>query len=472
MTVEVAQLQSNVFHTYVAEKKVHARDGKGIYLTIEKNGEVYEGVIDAVTGAAVGALGWADPDVPDIVSEALKKHTYSFPGFICNEQAEKLAQFYIKNSPEGVFSSALWTCSGSESNENALKIIRQYQKERGKPNKIKVISRENSYHGFTLGASSISDNSISNGFKDIMIDQKNLCLKMPRCFPYRDMKDGETEEQYTQRLLDTLEKMIIDNDPETMSAVIVETLPGSSIGTAVPPKGYLKGIRDICNKYDVVFMLDEVMCGTGRCNPNGKLNCWENFLAPEDAPDIQTVGKTLGSGYVTIAGVLVGPKIVNAYLAGSGLVIGAQTYHSHGFNCATALGIQEKIQKKGLTANIFKNGNLMGQKLKNALLNNSNSIVGDVRGIGGFWTVQFVKNKETKESFPYDLQVATRFSNIAVKNGLNIMGLTNTDDSGSWDIALYAPSFIITEEDVEKIVERTVKSVADLQKELKISGSL
>ncbi|QLG72390.1 hypothetical protein HG535_0D00980 [Zygotorulaspora mrakii] len=472
MTVETAQLESNLFHSLIAEKKIYASNGKGVYMTIEKNGKVYDGVVDAVTGAAVGALGWADPDVPGIVNEALKKHTYSFPGFICNQQAEKLAQFYIKNCPEGVFASALWTCSGSESNENALKIIRQYQKERGRPQKIKVISRENSYHGFTLGASSISDNAISEGFKDIMIDQKELCLKMPRCFPYRDMRAGETEEQYTQRLLEVLEQMIIDNDPETVSAVIVETLPGSSIGTAVPPKGYLKGLRDICNKYDVLFMLDEVMCGTGRCNPNGKLNCWENFLAPEDAPDIQTVGKTLGSGYVTIAGVLVGPKIVNAYIGGSGLVIGAQTYHSHALNCAVSLGIQEKIIREGLTANIFKNGNLMGQKLKDALLNDSNSIVGDVRGLGGFWTVQLVKNKETKESFPYDLQVASLFNDIALQNGLNIMGLTNTDLAGSWDIALYAPSFIITEDDVDTIVDRTVKSVAQLQSDLKKAGSL
>lgn len=137
---------------------------------------------------------------------------------------------------------------------------------------------------------------------------------MPVAYTYRYKEKYESEEDYSKRLLDILEAKIIQNSPDTIAAVIVETLPGSSLGTTPPPKGYLKGIRTLCNKYDLIFYLDEVMCGTGRSNPNGRLNCWENFLDPEDAPDIQTVGKTLGSGYVTIAGVLIGPKIKEASL--------------------------------------------------------------------------------------------------------------------------------------------------------------
>lgn len=461
--------QSYVFQGTITDKPPHIVSGKGNRLVVEKNGKVYDDVFDGVTGAAVGALGWGDEDVYEIINKAAREHTYTYPSLIGNPQSEALAKFYIDNSPEGVFESALWCCSGSESNENAMKIIRQYQIERGQPQRTKIISRNTSYHGFTLGALSISSNPRAKIFEDILIDQKKTCLKMPVCYPYRNMKKGETEEQYSQRLLDVLEKLIVDNDPNTISVVLVETLPGSSLGTVPPPKGYLSGIRALCNKYDVVFMLDEVMCGTGRANPNGKLNCWENFLDPADAPDIQTVGKTLGSGYVTIAGVLIGPKIKKAYTEGSNAIMGSHTYASHGFNCGVALGVQEKIMREGLTKNIFEKGNLMGKKLQDALLKEDN-IVGDVRGIGGFWSLEFVKDKDTKDPFPKPLDVGHRFQDVCFTNGLNVMGMQGNINGEAGDITLLAPSFIITDDDVDTIVERVVKSVNDLTSQLKAEG--
>lgn len=467
MTTDTLQLESHVFNACVSEAKPFAKNGSGIYMTVKTPDGTYDNVIDVSSGAAVAALGWADKDVPKMFQNALERHTYSFPANIVNEEAEKLAQFYIDNSPKGVFCSALWTCSGSESNENAMKIIRQYQKERGKPKKLKVITRECSYHGYTLGAMSLGSNFVSRTFQEFQ--KPDVFLKMPRCFPYKDMKEGETEDEYVQRLLDALEKIILDNDPETISCVCVETLPGSSIGTAPPPKNYLKGLRDICNKYDIIFMLDEVMCGTGRANPNGALNCWENFLDGEDGPDIQTVGKTLGSGYVTIAGILIGPKIMKGFMSGSGLVLGAQTYHTHALNCSVALQIQEKVKSLGLTKNMFEKGTRLGSKLKEELADED--IIGDVRGLGGFWTIEFVKDKKTKTNFSSDLKIAKRFSKTALKNGLSIMTLTSFSPKGeSWDIAMFAPAFIVTDEDIDEIVRRTVASVKAFTKELKAEG--
>lgn len=463
-------MTSHVFQTTVAKPKAFAKDGKGLFMTVEKNGKEYKQVLDAITGAAVGSLGWGDTDVHKIMAETAPQHTYSFPGSLVNEAAEELARFYIDNSPKGAFRSCLWTCSGSESNENALKIVRQYQLERGRPEKLKIISREGAYHGFTLGAMSIGDGPRGFPFKDLMIDQKNVCLKMPMFYPYRRMEKGETVEQYAQRLLDTLEKLIIENDPNTVSMVCVETMSGSSIGTPVPPKNYLKGIRDICNKYDLIFMVDEVMCGTGRIN-DGKFCCWENFLEPKDAPDIQTVGKTLGSGYVTIAGVLVGPKIYEAFEKGSGLIAGAQTYHSHEFNCRVALKIQQKILSQGLTSNVFKMGNLMGEKLQRELLPDSENIVGDVRGLGGFWTLELVKNKHTREPFDKSLKIGSRFAESALQHGLQVMGLTGGNAVGEhWDIVVLGPAFIISAQDVQLLCSRLVETVADFTKNLQDEG--
>ncbi|CAH02580.1 uncharacterized protein KLLA0_B14729g [Kluyveromyces lactis] len=471
MTVTAAPEQSYVFQAAIDKTGTQVVGGKGVRIDIERDGKVYKNILDAITGAAVGAIGWADEEALEIINKAALESTYSYPCLISNKNAEKLAKFYIDNSPEGAFASALWCTSGSESNENALRIVRQYYLERGLPKKLKLISREDSYHGFTLGAQSISNNPRIEKFKDYFIDQKNICLSMPSAYTYRNKLKSESEEDYANRLLKILEDKIITEDPDTVAAVIVETLPGSSLGTTPPPKGYLKGIRDLCNKYDIIFYLDEVMCGTGRCNPNGKLNCWENFLAPEDAPDIQTVGKTLGSGYVTIAGVLIGPKIRDAYLQGSGTVVGGHTYASHAFNCAVALGIQEKIQRENLTANVFKMGNLMGEKLKDALLSEDN-IAGDVRGVGGFWSVEFVADRDTKKPFEPSQDIAGRVKELCFQNGLNVMAMGVTPTASCSDRILLAPSFIITEDDVNEIVEKVVKSVTELSKTLKEEGSI
>ncbi|QLQ81234.1 hypothetical protein HG537_0E05900 [Torulaspora globosa] len=468
MTVETAFQESYLFQANIEKTGPQIVGGRGVRVDVKFDGKVQNGMIDAVAGAAVGALGWADEDVYEIINEAARSSTYSYPALLSNESAEELAKFYIENSPKGVFAAALWCTSGSESNENALRIIRQYWVERGLPEKTKIISRENSYHGFSLGAQSISSNPRIDAFSPLLIDQKNICVKMPCAYTYRFKEANETEEEYAQRLLDILEDKILEHTPEKVGTVIVETLPGSALGTSPPPKGYLKGIRALCNKYDIIFHLDEVMCGTGRCNPNGGLNCWENFLDPCDAPDIQTVGKTLGSGYVTIAGVLVGPKIRNAFLEGSGSIIGGHTYSCHAFNCAVALGIQKKIKKEKLSANVFKMGNLMGQKLKDKLLSADN-IAGDVRGIGGFWTVEFVQDRVTKKMFDTSLNVAGRFKQIAYKNGITLICMPSVKDNVG-DIAVMAPSFIITEEDVDEIVEKMVKSTNELSRQLRQEG--
>ncbi|KAH3901162.1 uncharacterized protein SCDLUD_002645 [Saccharomycodes ludwigii] len=466
----VTDKKSYVFQCKISETPAQVIGGKGTRITVEKDGKVYDDVIDGVTGAAVGALGWGDEDIVDVITEAAKTSTYTFPSLIGNKQSEELAKFYIDHSPKDAFASALWCCSGSEANENCMKIMYQYWLERGKTKKTKFISRDSSYHGFTIGSLSIADNARAVAFKDILLPGTQ-CLKMPVCYPYRFQKKGQTEAEYVQGLLDALEKLIVDNDPETIISVTVETLPGSSIGTVPPPKGYLPGIRALCNKYDILMHLDEVMCGTGRSNPNGGLNCWENFMPLDQGPDLQTVGKTLGSGYVTIAGVLVSPKVKDAYVKGSNGVIGSHTYASHAFNCSVALGVQKKIIGQGLTKNIFKMGNLMGETLKKELLSKDN-IVGDVRGIGGFWSLEFVKDREEKISFPPKLDIGHRFQDVCFENGINVMGMTGNYDymTDDGDIALLAPSFIITEKDVEEIVARVVKSVDDLTAALKKEG--
>lgn len=466
-----SQLMQNsfIFQAKIAEQVPRVISGKGIRITVEnpKTGKVTE-VIDGMTGAAVGALGWGDPEVVEIINRAARNTFYSYPAVLGNEYSEELAKYYISNSPPGAFAAALWTGSGSESNENAMKIIRQYHVEKGNFNKTKFISRKTSYHGFTLGALSISSNARAHRFQEILLPQ-DQCLKMEACYPYRNKADDETLEQYSARLLLGLEMMILKENPKTIGAVIVETLPGTSLGTSPPTPGYLLGIRKLCTKYDILFMLDEVMCGTGRANPNGGLNCWENYLAPGEGPDIQSVGKALGSGYVTIAGVLVSPKVRDVFINGSGSILGSHTYSGHAFNCFVALEIQKRVKKLKLTENIFKMGNYMGALLTEELADAA--IVGDIRGLGGFWSLELVKNTQTKEYFPFSLDLAHRLQDKCFDNGLNIMG-TQGCANGFGDIILLAPAFIVTKDDVDAIVHIVVMSIRDLEHELVEEGNL
>lgn len=471
MTISTEECQSYEFQAKVNERSPVIISGSGIKIKVKdpKTGITNE-VIDAMTGAAVGSLGWGDDDVVEFMTEAAKETTYSYPANISNEYAQKLSKFYIDNSPPGAFAAALWTGSGSESNENAMKLIRQYWKEQGKDSKLKFISRSPSYHGYTLGALSIGSSSRSKYYEGILLPSSNT-LKVSPCYPYRYQAKNESLEEYKDRLLKEIEDLIIAEGPETIAAIIVETLPGSSLGTAPPVPGYLLGIREICTKYDVIFMLDEVMCGTGRASPNGGLNCWENYLPLDKGPDIQTVGKTLGSGYVTIAGVLVSPKMKEVFVKGSGLIAGAQTYHCHAFNCFVALKIQEKIKKLGLTKNIFEVGNYMGKVLKEELLKDPTGIVGDVRGIGGFWSFELVKNKTTKEVFELSLDIGHRLQRICFENGVTVMGMQGSYN-GKGDHVMIAPSYIITKEDADLIVHIIAKSVSQLKVELTEEGVL
>lgn len=460
---------SHVFAATVSEKALEVVSGKGCKIVVKdpKTGEMKE-LLDGMTGAAVGALGWGDEDAVEFINKAAKACVYQFPARIGNQYAEELAKFYIDNSPEGAFASCLWTTSGSESNEAAMKTIRQYWLEKGKPEKTKMLSRYTSYHGYSIGALSLGHSNRSFAFKDILLKEDQM-VKLPEYLPYHYKKEGESDDEYSERLLKQYEEIILKEDPATIASITVESLSGTSLGTPVPTKTYLYGIRKLCDKYDILLHLDEVMCGTGRIN-NGGLNCWENFLPSNEGPDLQTVGKTLGSGYVTIAGLLVSPKVKNAFVQGTNKIVGGQTYASHGFNCYVALQIQQKIKEQQLTKNMFENGNYLGAQLKEKLANSK--IVGDVRGLGGFWTVEIVKDKTTKTPFEKKLDVAHLVSDKAYDLGLSIMGCVDQIRDVGGDMIMFAPSFVITKEDADAMVAITVKSIEECEAQLASEGVL
>lgn len=467
MTIEPETQENYIFEADLQAKRFSIVNGSGSEIQVknENTGEVFQ-CIDGITGAAVGALGWKDPDVPQFFADGLKDTNYSFTSVLGNDHAQSLAKFIIDNSPADAFAAAIFVTSGSEANDNAMKIMKQYFVEKGKPKKVKFISRQHSYLGFSIGAMSLSRGIRSDLFLDITLP-KSQCPTIVACNPYRYQGDLTTE-QYVEYLLKQAEQVILEEDPETIVSISLETLPGATLGTVPLPKGYLSGIRDLCDKYDILLHLDEVICGMSRCNPHGGLHCWENYLEPGKGPDIQTIGKTLGSGYVTLAGVLISPKIKQGFLEGSGKILGGQSYTCHSLNCYVALKIQEKIKRLKLSENIFKMGNLLGKLLLLELADCP--VVGSVRGVGGFWSIEIVKDKLTKESFPPELDISGQIGLLSLKNGVSNLCLHGCNDGKSGDLVLFGPAYVISEEVVRDIVKRMVVAFTELVEKLKSEG--
>lgn len=443
--------------------------GKGNILTVEdalshKRREIF----DAMGGAAVCALGHGDEEIIQEMADAARECSYSYCASMTNYYAEELANFYINKSPPGVFAGALFTCSGSESNENGMKTARQYHLEKGEPERTIFISRKQSYHGYTIGCLSLSESIRKDPFRPITLPKENV-PKVSPCYPYRDQKEGETVEEYCDRLLKEIEDTVIASGSHKVCAIMCETLSGSTFGTSPAVPGYLLGIRKICDKYGILMWLDEVMCGTGRASATGGLNCWESY--PDfKGPDMQSIGKTLGSGYVTIAGLLVSPKVREAFVGGSNYIPGGQTYHQHAFNCRVALAVQKKIDRLGLRKNSYEKGEKLGKLITE--LAESTEIIGNVRGLGGFWSIELVKDKKTKETFPPALAVGAKISAKALENGMTTMGLGGTVEGSRGDHVSVAPTFILSDEDVLYIAETLITSVKEVEADLKAAGEL
>lgn len=459
---------SYVFQRIISEKAPILTKADGMYITVEdpKTGEERT-IIDAMTGAAVGSLGHNDPDIVNAMCEAAKTSNYAFGMYLGNKASEDLSKFMIEHSPKDHFSSCLWVGSGSEANENAMKIIKQYHLEKGDSKRYRFISRFNSYHGFTIGSLSIGDGIRKMDFKDILLSDEQT-PKVSACYPYRGIKEGMTEEDYTKQLLDELEAKFIECDPSTVAGVFFETVGGSSFGTVPPPKGYLDGCKAICEKYGALLCLDEVMVGLGR---NGKYHCYESFMEPGNGPHLMTIGKTIGSGYVTLAGVMLSPKIKDTIVAGSNKANGAQTYHCHEFNCKIGLAVQKKL----FDDDIISKGGEVGKYMMESLAEKTKNsrTVGDIRGLPLFFSVEFCDPK-TKEHLTPQYGFCYKVHEKCLEKGITTMALQGTvgstkDDEGNviplGDHISVAPAYIITKKEADIIIDTLVAAIQETEDE-------
>lgn len=470
MTVE-DENHAYLFQSQLGKKQLEcvgtAKDGQWLILEDPETGEKKE-IYDAISGAAVCSLKHGDTEILSQMNDYAAESAYTFCANFSNKAAEDLAKFMCSHS-EGCFNAGMFVCSGSEANEQAMRYVKQYHLERKDHARCKFISRHQAYHGYLVGALSIGDNPMKPLLQNILLPESQT-PKTSRLYPYRDMKDGMTEEDYCKALLDNLEQTFIDNDPKTIAGVIMETVSGSSIGNTVPPKGYLDGCKAICQKYGALFMLDEVMCGLGRCGYPF------TFMDPEfglttGGPDILSFGKTVGAGIVPLSGVLLAPKMVKTIEEGSGMVIGYQTYHSHYLSCLVGLAVQKKVYRDNLIENVRTVGAYTKSKLKAAL--KECKVVGEVRGAGNFLSVELVKDRATKEYFAPEMGMAKVLQDKTFGKGMHFMCMSGCDGYSVKDgkVTQYgnhitmAPAFGFSTEDADRIVEVLKETFFEIEKE-------
>ena len=441
------QNQDHVFYRNPTKYYPTVQRGEGIYI-YDTDGKRY---IDGSGGAVVVSIGHGVKEIQDAMLEQAQLLCFAHGSQFTSQTAIDLADKIVAMSPSGL-DRVYYLSGGSEAVETAIKRARQYQVDRGKPSKYKVISRWTSYHGNTLGALALGGHTGRRRYHQPLIQHTPHIVP---AYCYRCPFGREPDTCHLE-CADDLERAILYEGPDSVSAFIAEPVVGATAGALVPKDGYFQRIREICDKYDVLLMVDEVMTGIGRTGKNFCVDHW-NVI-----PDMIVAAKGLASGYSPIYCVVVKDEIRTAILKGNGAFVHGHTYSQNPLSCAIALAVLNYIEKNELVRRSASMGEYLLSKLQDL---NRYSIVGDVRGLGLFAGVEFVKNKESKEPFDPSLKLNALIGSRAFEKGLICYPGNGGADGVHGDHILIAPPFIITEEQCDAIVEILDASIDEVMKE-------
>jgi len=422
--------------------------GQGIYI-YDMNGKQY---IDGSGGAAVVGIGHGVKEITEAMIRQAGRISFSHGSHFTSQSAIDLASQLVQLSPHGLTQVYLLS-GGSEGVETAIKMARQYQVERGKPQKYKVISRWTSYHGNTLGALALS------GHTGRRRHYLPLIQHTPHIVPaycYRCPFELVTEKCDLECAFD-LEKTILYEGPDSVSAFIAEPIVGATAGALVPKDAYFPKIREICDRYDILLIADEVMTGIGRTGKNFGVDHWSVI------PDMIVAAKGLSSGYAPIFAVIAKEEIHKTIKEGSGAFVHGHTYSQNPLSCAVACAVIDYLIKHDLVSRSAKMGEYLIRSLQSLY---RHDFVGDVRGKGLFAGVEFVKDKKTKEPFDPKLRLNAAIANRAFEKGLVTYPGGGGADGVKGDHLLLAPPFIINEEQIEKMVSILNETFAEITAEI------
>jgi len=428
---------SHVLHRQLATTPPRAVSASGMYI-VDEQGRRF---LDACGGAAVSCLGHGHPDVLAAMHAQIDRLVYAHTSFFTSEVSESLADHLVEHAPAGL-DHVYFVSGGSEAVEAALKLARQYFVEIGQPQRTHFVARRQSYHGNTLGALAVGGNEWRRRqFAPLLIDVKHVAP----CYEYRDRLPNETEADYTARLLAEIDAAFQQIGPDRVIAFCAETVVGATAGALPPTRGYLQGVRALCDRYGILYIADEVMCGMGR---TGSLHAVEQEGV---VPDLMTLAKGLGGGYQPIGAVLASARLVDPIRAGSGLFQHGHTYIGHPTAAAAALAVQQVIQRDGLLDAVRERGAQLMRALGERL--GAHPHVGDIRGRGLFVGVELVESRATKQPFDPKLRLNARIKAQAMSAGLLVYPMGGTIDGQRGDHVLLAPPFIVSASQVDQIVD-------------------
>ncbi|KAF2621663.1 aminotransferase [Macroventuria anomochaeta] len=415
-------------------------------------------VLDASGGAAVTGIGHLSTRVEQVMIKTLKRGiAYISSMMFDTDVAEDFARFLITTT-DGKMTRAVFYSSGTEANEAAYKVALQYhatEKANPEPTRTLFIARDRSYHGTTLGALDMSGHKARRELYERVLPHNTHHISP--CYAYRGLQTGESVAEYVTRLKNELEQKIQDLGPKNVAAFICEPVVGAALGCVPAEAGYLAAMREVCDRYGILLIFDEVMCGMGR---TGYLHAWQKEGV---APDIQTVGKGLAGGFQQLSAMLVSPKVNDAfeYGPGSGAFSHGHTFQNYPLACAAGLEVQKIIQEENLLQNVKEKGFRLSKSLKKRLSNHRH--VGDIRGAGLFWGIEFVKDKQTMEPFPADMKINWRIyeKGLAPPYEIHVYPGMGTADGVNGDHIILSPSYNITDTEIDAIVDRVARLIED-----------
>ncbi|KAF2874223.1 aminotransferase, class III [Massariosphaeria phaeospora] len=419
-------------------------------------------MLDGSCGAAVSCLGHGHlPRLGEAVQGAFKMF-YAPSLDYSTWPPEKCAEVLV-HTTIGAMSKVIFYSGGSEAVEAGVKLAKQYHCELGDWGRTRIIARQQSYHGATLGCLALSGHEGRKRiFKCLLPD---VVSHIPACNPYYDRYSEETDEQYVKRKAQELEDEFQRLGPKSVIAFVMEPVVGAALGCVPAAPGYLGAMRDVCDRHGALLIFDEVMCGIGR---TGKMHAWQHEGV---APDIQIVGKGLGAGIQALSATLFNHRVAKVLRGGSGTFQHGHTYQNHPIACAVGLEVLNIIRDDRLLENVECLGHLLEDLLHEKLDSHPN--VGNIRGLGFFQGIAFVVDKATKQPFDVDLHVYQRFHEIAKqKCQLYTYPGNGTYDGLSGDHAIIAPPYNATEDDIREIVDRFAKAVTACFDELAAEGAV
>ena len=416
--------------------------GQGSYL-YDESGKAY---LDGSGGPAIFCLGHAHPEVNAAITRQLENIAYAYRYLFSSSALEGLNALLLKLSGH-LYKDILYSGSGSEAVESALKVALQHFAARGLMQKRRFISRRRSWHGDSLGALSVSGFAARRqSFEGGLLD---ACFVSAANF-YRP-PEGCEPGALVDFLARELEQAILNQGPENVAAFIFEPIVGAAGGVVPAPPGYATAIAAICRRYDVVLIADEIMCGCGRSGT------WRALEHDQAAADIMCIAKGLAGGYIPLGATLVSERIARPILSEHGAYQTGHTFSGHTAACAAGLAVQQIIERDRLLDRVRDAGAALQRSLRESLTRFEE--VGDVRGRGFFIGIELVQNRTTRAPFPSTRGLSYEIGQRAFADGLICYPCSGNVDGMAGDTIIIAPPFNAKDVELEEIVVKLTRAV-------------